>query len=400
MKEFDFDELDRAMSSLLGQANKNEEASSPAPASGTTSDSAPSESGGQPSSTDNDAATTDSRPNVDTDISADANINDSPEVKREEEIVSQEAAEPPVAAAPILPHRRGTVVDGFHRKPRQAATVTQSSPSRVGKTLEPSSQIKASLSIDGLSASRNLDADASNGGKSESLSDSQEAAQDNNPESNLLTKSDDSAPISLDSTEKSTDTDTENDAPASNSSVDVTQPVAPADETSPKADPTESTNITVPGQEPSRAQDPIAKGLPKTLQSNSSPFIPNAKVEKRPLDANMSSSSSTSGPDSKSAVMPVELQNELVSIESKDVDATDGSAANNIGGGAVSDQFKTPKEDNAQQPQADIYATAAGTQPLQHPAKQKSGITRVIWIVLLLVVGAGGAAALYFSGIL
>lgn len=46
-----------------------------------------------------------------------------------------------------------------------------------------------------------------------------------------------------------------------------------------------------------------------------------------------------------------------------------------------------------------IYDTEAYHQPLAHPAQKKSGWMWVVWIVLILLVGAGGGAALYFLGL-
>jgi hypothetical protein len=46
-----------------------------------------------------------------------------------------------------------------------------------------------------------------------------------------------------------------------------------------------------------------------------------------------------------------------------------------------------------------IYDTDSYHQPLAHPAKKKSGWMLIVWIVLVLLVGAGGGAALYFLGV-
>lgn len=47
-----------------------------------------------------------------------------------------------------------------------------------------------------------------------------------------------------------------------------------------------------------------------------------------------------------------------------------------------------------------IYDTDSYHQPLAHPVKKKSGWLWIVWIVLLLAVGGGGAAALYFLDII
>lgn len=46
-----------------------------------------------------------------------------------------------------------------------------------------------------------------------------------------------------------------------------------------------------------------------------------------------------------------------------------------------------------------IYDTDSYHQPLMHPVKKKSGWLWVVWIVLILLLGAGSGAALYFFGI-
>jgi hypothetical protein len=43
-----------------------------------------------------------------------------------------------------------------------------------------------------------------------------------------------------------------------------------------------------------------------------------------------------------------------------------------------------------------IYDTDTYHKPIEHPAKKKSGWMWVIWILIILVVGAGGGAALFF----
>jgi hypothetical protein len=49
---------------------------------------------------------------------------------------------------------------------------------------------------------------------------------------------------------------------------------------------------------------------------------------------------------------------------------------------------------------AGIYDTESYHQPLAHPAKKKSGWLWVLWIVIILLVGAGVGAALFFFGII
>ncbi len=172
------------------------------------------------------------------------------------------------------------------------------------------------------------------------------------------------------------------------------------------------------------------------IPENDSPFILDAKVEKRPLGGNeMSSVSSADEPvnlvantDTQSTpqIMPAELGEDLLAIEAgssaTSPDTTPASAAPaSTSLPAESPVTEEPSSMATQQPQsvpqqpgasssisqqykvaqstrdqshAALYDTAA--EPLKHPAKQSSSWPIIIVIILLIVLGAGGAAALYF----
>ena len=165
----------------------------------------------------------------------------------------------------------------------------------------------------------------------------------------------------------------------------------------------------------------------------SSPFLPNAKVEKRPL-GNLTSSQSEES-ESKSEVSKSyetdkevtvppkdapsepqpELDNDLLKIESNEKetnhDAADTSHVSSsdqsdtygttkpVTSSSINQQY-TEKESSGDQSHAAIYDTSSYSQPLAHPAKRKSGWMWVVWIVLLLAVGSGSAIALYYLGVL
>jgi hypothetical protein len=177
-----------------------------------------------------------------------------------------------------------------------------------------------------------------------------------------------------------------------------------------------------------------------------SPFLPDTKVEKRPLGGNALPSDSPAAvpavedtddqlpatlEDTKS-ILPEEFHSDLVAIEadmtdphkkdededapvwnSPDVEKPEGEkkplpppeskkedkASIPAGPGSIPQQYKEEKS-TGDQVNGAIYDTNAYHQPLSHPAKQKSGWMWVVWIVLILVVGAGGGAALYFWGII
>lgn len=174
-----------------------------------------------------------------------------------------------------------------------------------------------------------------------------------------------------------------------------------------------------------------------------SPFLPDTKVEKRPLGANAVAHAGIADPaDSKpeeqpvqdagdeqlpatledtKSILPEELHSDLVAIES---DTTSPDKAGIKQESSVS--WKAPEEIDAPKREASapepskpsipisipqqykeeastgeqengaIYDTDTYHKPLTHPAKQKSGWMWVIWILLILIVGAGGGAALYF----
>lgn len=200
----------------------------------------------------------------------------------------------------------------------------------------------------------------------------------------------------------------------------------------------------------------------------SSPFLSGTKVEKRPLGGPVSSDSqltpdlgSASEPVSEDAQddslsvsdpaaqlpaepgkleapLPEELRSDLMAIESGS-HTTEEPVEPTVATEAQPDESKkslaeedkesapasvTPAKDTAKntepaptgptsiaqqykeepssgdQTSGAIYDTDTYHQPLAHPAKKKSGWMWVVWIVLILVIGAGGGAALYFLGII
>lgn len=67
-----------------------------------------------------------------------------------------------------------------------------------------------------------------------------------------------------------------------------------------------------------------------------------------------------------------------------------------VAGGDIAPQYASAPADNPE-PSAIFDAATEGTQTLQHPVKKKSGWMVLVWILLLVVVGvASGVAAWYF----
>lgn len=196
-----------------------------------------------------------------------------------------------------------------------------------------------------------------------------------------------------------------------------------------------------------------------------SPFLADAKVEKRPLGGAAPAEPTVSDddllkpeeirddsfttsdpndqlpadPEKMDAPLPEELRSDLVAIESgahmeqhtedttPDVpvqkeenenkkeasteerkpaslppaskDPSSDAAPAPTGPTSIAQQYKEEPNSGDQSTGA-IYDTDTYHQPLEHPAKKKSGWMWVVWIVVILLVGAGGGAALYFLGLI
>lgn len=182
------------------------------------------------------------------------------------------------------------------------------------------------------------------------------------------------------------------------------------------------------------------------------PFLPDTKVEKRPLGANATSSTKpdvldetkTSQEASEAddqlpattedvkSLLPEELHSDLVAIESDTTEPeqlnepkaemqepadhpvapstpaaiaeehaplkTTSPASGVVGPTSIPQQYKEEAPVGEQKNGA-IYDTQTYHKPLAHPAKQKSGWMWIVWIILILLIGAGAGAALYFLGI-
>jgi hypothetical protein len=172
-----------------------------------------------------------------------------------------------------------------------------------------------------------------------------------------------------------------------------------------------------------------------------SPFLPDMKVEKRPLGGNVleeppkeddgdlprvinEDEQLPATADDVKPLLPDELHSDLVAIESDTTEPKEAmeekteasttpktekpsawveptkeekpeEAAVPVGPASIPQQYREEPSTGDQKNGA-IYDTANYHQPLAHPAKQKSGWMWVVWIVLILIIGAGGGAALYF----
>jgi len=203
--------------------------------------------------------------------------------------------------------------------------------------------------------------------------------------------------------------------------------------------------VSVPEPEPTLAPEPVIATVPDIqdkpvvnlddeLQSSlESPFLSNAKVEKRPLGA-------FSFPDSdlpliddfsnepsvpEKATQPessesTELDEDILMLEADNEDefekVEDAEVPEPVVAPVAAEPITTPapvvdtapvgptsitqqyKEHPSTETQASgaIYDTATYHQPLAHPAKKSSSLLIIAWIVGLIIVGGGIGAAVYF----
>jgi hypothetical protein len=200
-----------------------------------------------------------------------------------------------------------------------------------------------------------------------------------------------------------------------------------------------------------------------TPEPLSSPFITDAKVEKRPLGGPAVDTSPVTEPVVSTAaaeeddtitndnpedqlpataanvapILPPELQKDLMAIETDGDTASDSTATEVVadvksdesapeakeptsepdkteaetdkkpeteipvptGPTSIPQQYKE-EPSTSDQTNGGIYDTNNYHQPLAHPVKKKSGWLWIVWIVLLLVIGGGGAAVLYLFHII
>ena len=201
----------------------------------------------------------------------------------------------------------------------------------------------------------------------------------------------------------------------------------------PSSDMRSSSNQSAP-----KPEEPAAEKEASNYSPLESPFLPDAKVEKRPLGGEQSSTpdlmeepetplieapdeellpattestepeatpdSSTDMPD-----MPMELPDEEAPVEEKPaVEETPREPVAQpepeqpaltpepemTGPTEITQQYK--ERPAAEQPSGAIYDTESYHQPLTHAPQKKSGVLIVLWIIALILVGAGAGAGVYF----
>jgi hypothetical protein len=179
-----------------------------------------------------------------------------------------------------------------------------------------------------------------------------------------------------------------------------------------------------------------------------SPFLPDTKVEKRPLGSGAlaGNEESDGASDSKephedktvddpddqlpanpgdvALQLPEELQSDMMNVEADThmgvpkTELTHPSDEKLLESGLLPQEpdtqpiVSTPtgpvsipqqyreEPSTSDQKNGGIYDTDSYHRPLEHPAKKKSGWMWIVWIVVILLVGAGAGAGLYFSGLI
>ncbi|MFY9227993.1 MAG: hypothetical protein WAO28_01545 [Candidatus Microsaccharimonas sp.] len=187
---------------------------------------------------------------------------------------------------------------------------------------------------------------------------------------------------------------------------------------------------------PKPEPEPVSNNDDASSTPLESPFLTDAKVEKRPLGAfsanDTPSLSDQIDAENAAEIAPIEAEDvplleapdeELLTAEtetkdeppvvpevpveekkpeveelteevSKDEPTPVTAIEEPTGPQSITQQYKEQPSSN--QTSGAIYDTEAYHQPLVHTAKKKSGALVVIWILALILVGAGAGAGIYF----
>jgi hypothetical protein len=418
MSEMDFDELDKAVNTLMNDVPKAELLKTDSIKTLTIKS----------------TLTDESRPSFDKLNSALAEVNGASAAAIQKPTVSS----PSRSVAPSLATRRGgRFMDVVHPSSDMKTGVTSTLPrSRQGVTIEPIGKLLPRKSDDQSEAIASLVGD-------------------------VPIRSNTSVEVAEDVTANIAHTTPANDWPDPLEMSEYT----PAQNTSDATLEIEElvvgdvVEVEVPTNEPSTifpSDDTIEFEDPKSLTS---PFIADAKVEKRPLGGapvdepghapvlgvlaadNMPTTLDPANqlppmPDVVGTHLPPELQSNLMAIEADGGTTAPAVQAREevntmpaptlivesqktpdvatliaetkpatVEVATISGPTSIPQQYHEELSTSDesngsIYDTDSYHQPLAHPAKTKSGWLWIVWILLLLIAGGGGAVALYFLGII
>lgn len=373
MKDIDFDELDRAVNSLMAPANDTTPTASPAPAPQSP----------QPAAT--------------------------PVAPVPQETAPQQSADRPAAVTPAA-RRGGRFMDMVHSSSDMKGRST-TAPSREGISIPAPRSAESATVV---------------------------AATPTEPTEQL----DSTLDASLTTPMPVSDSVTTSGTPTAEPTIDSLTMPDPIDMDAAKQKVDDDSTVneaTTTDNLPSEEQVDDAQG-----QASESPFLADAKVEKRPLnpeplapaapplvdlEAELSEDqpeeavagdtdevANADGKDEPPVVPEVpELNSELVAIEagerteetSASIDENEEDSAKEavnehkgpVGPASISQQYKTV-ESTGDKSHAAIYDATQYPEPVAHPAKKKSGWLWIVWVLVLLALGAGGAVALYVMGII
>jgi hypothetical protein len=425
MSELDFDELDKAVNTLMNDVPKAE----------------PSKTDEIKTLTIKSTLTDESRPSFDKLDSALAEVNGADTAVVEKPAVSSPAR----ASTPSLATRRGgRFMDVVHpSSDMKTATKSALPRSRQGVTIEPIGKLVPEKSDDQSDAIASVVNDAPMRSNTPvEIAEEATANVDHNAAANDW-------PDPLEMSEYTPAPKT-NDAALEIEELVVGDVVKVVKDELPVNEP----STIFPVDDHIEFEDP---------QSLTSPFIADAKVEKRPLGG-APTDATVDEPDHAPVLgvlavdsiateldpadqlpptpnvvethLPPELQSDLMAIETdggtaastakavEDVEVTPAAApvvetqkapdvaepvveskpvateaATVSGPTSISQQYHE-EPSTSDESNGSIYDTDSYHQPLAHPAKTKSGWLWIIWILLLLIAGGGGAVALYFLGII
>lgn len=379
MTDIDFDELDKAVNSLMDQAPQKQSTTTEQPAA-STPEAAP-------------AVSAPTEPTTVATIEQPAPVSDTPAAEPAVATApaapaaptpESEASAQPTQAASIVPKRRGQFMDVMHPSSDMTTAAKQQTtpPTRSGANLAPlNPDVAPKQSVDTTTGPVSTtpttgDAHTPEQSSADTMPDpiDMHAAQQQEPAPVVSTPPapapEPQSPFLPDA--KVEKTPLGSAAPTATPATSETpeQPnqdtmTAASTDTEPVAEPTPSADDTVPTESGEvvlgAPPEPAAKPLPEELSSD---------VLSVESDTNQHALSEAKEPSSKAP----DLQSSIVP------------------------QYKEKKSDGDGEEHAPMYDST--TQPLAHPPKKKSGLVTIIMIVVLILLGAGGAAAVYFFDLL
>lgn len=132
-----------------------------------------------------------------------------------------------------------------------------------------------------------------------------------------------------------------------------------------------------------------------TLEPQTSPFIADAKVEKRPLGSAMTATQLVDSPEPEVSQSPIETAQLAPSIPGTIPDEYHGDLLAIETGASLTDTMDHTNEVAAPANTTPIYNVDTIHAPISHPGKKSSGWLWVVMIVLIVAICGGIAAALY-----